>query len=42
MSEFTLEIERENDGRWISEIPELPGSWLTAARVMNLSQRQKP
>ena len=25
MSEFTLEIERETDGRWISEIPELPG-----------------
>ena len=25
MSEFTLEIERESDGRWISEIPELPG-----------------
>ena len=25
MSEFTLEIERETDGRWISEVPELPG-----------------
>ena len=23
---FTLEIEREVDGRWIAEIPELPGS----------------
>ena len=22
---FTLEIEREEDGRWITEIPELPG-----------------
>ena len=22
---FTLEIEREEDGRWIAEIPELPG-----------------
>ncbi len=25
MSDFTVEIERETDGRWISEIPELPG-----------------
>lgn len=25
MSDFTLETERETDGRWISEIPELPG-----------------
>lgn len=22
---FTLEIDRENDGRWIAEIPKLPG-----------------
>ena len=22
---FTVEIEREDDGRWIAEIPELPG-----------------
>jgi predicted RNase H-like HicB family nuclease len=22
---FTIEIEREDDGRWICEIPELPG-----------------
>ena len=25
MSDFTLEIERENDGRWISEVTDLPG-----------------
>jgi len=22
---FTVEIDREDDGRWIAEIPELPG-----------------
>ena len=22
---FTIELEREDDGRWIAEIPELPG-----------------
>jgi predicted RNase H-like HicB family nuclease len=22
---FSIEIEREDDGRWIAEIPELPG-----------------
>jgi len=22
---FTIEIERETDGRWIAEVPELPG-----------------
>jgi len=25
MSEFTVEIEREDDGRWISEVTDLPG-----------------
>jgi predicted RNase H-like HicB family nuclease len=25
MSDFTVEIEREADGRWTSEIPQLPG-----------------
>ena len=25
MSDFTVEVEREDDGRWISEIPDLPG-----------------
>ncbi len=23
--QFLIEVEREEDGRWISEIPELPG-----------------
>lgn len=23
---FTIEFERENDGRWIAEIPKLPGA----------------
>lgn len=23
--EFTLEFEQEQDGRWIAEVPELPG-----------------
>ena len=22
---FSVEIERENDGRWIAEVPDLPG-----------------
>lgn len=25
MSAFTVEIEREGDGRWISEVTDLPG-----------------
>ena len=25
MSDFSVEIEKETDGRWISEVPELPG-----------------
>jgi predicted RNase H-like HicB family nuclease len=25
MSDFTLEAEREEDGRWISEVADLPG-----------------
>jgi predicted RNase H-like HicB family nuclease len=23
--QFTLEIEREEDGRWLAEVPQLPG-----------------
>ena len=23
--EYTLEVEQETDGRWIAEVPELPG-----------------
>jgi len=25
MSDFTVDVEREDDGRWIGEVPELPG-----------------
>jgi predicted RNase H-like HicB family nuclease len=25
MAPFTIEIEQEEDGRWIAEIPQLPG-----------------
>jgi predicted RNase H-like HicB family nuclease len=25
MSDFNVEVEREDDGRWISDIPDLPG-----------------
>ena len=25
MSDFKVEVEREDDGRWIGEVPELPG-----------------
>jgi predicted RNase H-like HicB family nuclease len=25
MSEFTVEVEREDDGRWIGEVIDLPG-----------------
>jgi len=25
MSDFTVDVEREEDGRWIGEVPELPG-----------------
>lgn len=25
MSEFTVEVEREDDGRWIGEVTDLPG-----------------
>jgi predicted RNase H-like HicB family nuclease len=26
MTTYKIEIERENDGRWIAEIPDLPGA----------------
>ncbi|MFZ0320220.1 MAG: type II toxin-antitoxin system HicB family antitoxin [Candidatus Sulfotelmatobacter sp.] len=30
--QFNIETERENDGRWIAEIPEIPGA-LTYGRT---------
>lgn len=29
--ELTLECEREDDGRWIAEVPELPGALVYGA-----------
>jgi predicted RNase H-like HicB family nuclease len=29
---FTVEIEREGDGRWVAEIPDLPGVLAYGAR----------
>ena len=26
MTQFTIELDRETDGRWIAEIPALPGA----------------
>ena len=31
--EFTIEFEREADGRWIAEIPSLPGTTPEQARA---------
>lgn len=29
--EMRLECEREEDGRWLAEVPQLPGVWVYAA-----------
>ena len=34
MTTFTIQHEREEDGRWIAEVPELPASWRTARPLM--------
>jgi hypothetical protein len=42
---FSLEFEQEIDGRWIAEIPELPGVlafWPMAKPAYRLARRQKP
>jgi hypothetical protein len=31
---FTIELEREDDGRWVVELPALPGVFATAATTM--------
>jgi predicted RNase H-like HicB family nuclease len=36
--ELTLEIERESDGRWLAEVPELPGV-LAYGRTRALAER---
>lgn len=43
---FTIETEREDDGRWLAEVPELPGvmvyadsEWNAAMRAVTLALR---
>ena len=36
-----IEIEREEDGRWIAEIPDLPGVMVYGDSRTKLSQRRK-
>jgi len=46
---FTVEIEQETDGRWIAEIPQIPGAMAyggtreeAVARVEALGLRARP
>jgi hypothetical protein len=41
---FTIELEREEDGRWIAEVPALPGVQALALRVIaeRLENREAP
>ncbi len=39
--DFTLEFEQEADGRWLAEVPELPGVLATVSREMKRSPRRK-
>jgi len=34
MTTFTIQHEREEDGRWIAEVPELPGVLAYGASLM--------
>ncbi len=36
-----IELERENDGRWIAEIPELPGVMVYAATLEQAISKMK-
>ena len=36
--QLTLTIDREDDGRWIVEVPEAPASWITARRARSDGQ----
>jgi predicted RNase H-like HicB family nuclease len=38
---FTLEIDRETDGRWIAEIPDLPGVMVYSATRQEALARAK-
>ena len=38
---FTVELEQEVDGRWIGEVPELPGTLAYGATPEEASERAK-
>ena len=39
--DFALEFEQETDGRWIAEIPELPGVLAYGETVMQAGEKAK-
>jgi len=39
MTEFTVEFDRETDGRWIAEIPALPGALCYGASMEEASRK---
>jgi predicted RNase H-like HicB family nuclease len=38
---FTVEVEQESDGRWIGEVPELPGTLVYGASPEEAMARAK-
>lgn len=38
---FTLELEQESDGRWIAEVPELPGTLVYGATSQEATAKAK-
>jgi predicted RNase H-like HicB family nuclease len=41
MNEFTVELELEEDGRWVAEVPELPGVLVYGATRADAVSRAK-
>ena len=41
MPQFTVELDRETDGRWIAEIPALPGVMCYGASEEEASKKVK-
>ncbi len=39
---FSIETEREQDGRWIAEITDIPERWLTAIQKPRQKRMPKP
>jgi hypothetical protein len=39
---FTIELEREEDGRWIAEVPALPGPLALRVIAERLENREAP